>query len=276
MMSGTSVARGGRAAIWLGLSACVASFCRADDQPDRAADFKTHAKETAAVYEARAGDDRDRPLKFQEEPILRWTNPLGGRQAHGEVFLWSDQGQPAAVLSLYQFTADGVVHEHHEFCSISTEKLHFAVPQLRVWSPPAGVKLQALSDAAAPAESARERLRQMRELAAQFAAEKTTRDEITRTLRLLPQPVYRYSPTRPEVLDGALFAFVEATDPEVLLLLEARRDEQQPAWHFALARMNSVGLRAKRRDQTIWEAPALSGSETFNRKDRPYTAFPVR
>jgi hypothetical protein len=193
------------------------------------------------------------------------------------VFLWSDRGQPAAVLSLYQFTlSDGVVHEHHEFCSLSTEKLHFAAPQSRVWSPPAGAKLEALRDAAAPAESARERLRQMRELAAEFTAEKTTRDEITRSLRLLPQPVYRYAPTRPEILDGALFAFVEATDPEVFLLLEARMVEKQREWHFAFARMNSLGLRAMRRDKTIWEAPVLPGNETFNRQDRPYTAFQVR
>ena len=39
-------------------------------------------------------------------------------------------------------------------------------------------------------------------------------------LRLLATPLYRYRDTSPEGSDGALFAFVQGTDPEVLLLVE--------------------------------------------------------
>jgi hypothetical protein len=45
-------------------------------------------------------------------------------------------------------------------------------------------------------------------------------------LRLLPKPLYRYASRSQKVLDGALFAYVwtRGTDPEWLLLLEARDD----------------------------------------------------
>ena len=41
------------------------------------------------------------------------------------------------------------------------------------------------------------------------------------------------------VLEGAIFAFVEGTDPEAFLLLEAA-PESKPNWKFAFARMNIV------------------------------------
>ena len=53
-------------------------------------------------------------------------------------------------------------------------------------------------------------MRQMHRLAQDIAGEKTTRDGVTRTLRLLSTPIYRYPTAEVEVLDGAIFAFVEA------------------------------------------------------------------
>lgn len=54
-----------------------------------------------------------------------------------------------------------------------------------------------------------------------------------------------------ELIDAALFAFVEGTDPEALLLLEARTTEGGHAWHYALARLNSAGLRAYDRSNEV-------------------------
>ena len=55
-------------------------------------------------------------------------------------------------------------------------------------------------------------------------------------LRLLPQPVYRYESEDPEVQDGGVFAFVQGTDPEVLLLLEAVRTEGGLVWIYGFVR----------------------------------------
>jgi len=241
--------------------------------------FQAYCKQTSATYEMRANSATGTKLSLILEPILRWSNPVGGRQAHGEVFLWTDDGRPGAVLSLYRWTGpDGAVHEHHEFCSLATGPLVTDGPGNRDWSPQeAGVRLIPVPGAPVPATSAVRRLSQMRELAERFTAEKTTREEMqARELRLLTQPVHRYSSERHAVLDGALFSLVEATDPEIFLLLEARPAQGLSQWHYAFARMNSIRLAASYQGQKVWEAPLLPWIQALNRSDQPYTAFSIR
>lgn len=140
----------------------------------------------------------------------------------------------------------------------------------------AGIELKPLPGAPPPATTPTSRLRQMRDLLAGFTSEKTTRQNETRPLRTLSQPVYRYEAGDLEVVDGALFALVEATDPEIFLCLEARLVDGKPAWHYGLARMNSVRVAASYQGQSVWEGPALAGRDTYNRKDLPYTALWIK
>lgn len=245
----------------------------AGPQADAVKQFAAYAKAIAESYDLRAGEGGKRKLTPLAEPILRWSNPLGGQQAHGEIFLWTDGGLPAAVLSLNEFTdKTSRTHEEHEWCSLAAEPIVAEGPYR--WAPTAGVlSLMPAQGAEPPADSSARRMRQMHRLAQDFAGEKTTRDGVTRALRLLSKPVYRYSPTDGEVLDGAIFALVEHTDPEALVVLEARRKGSAYAWHYAFARMQSVGLSASYRGARVWEAPALKGAEVYGREDQPYAAF---
>jgi hypothetical protein len=245
--------------------------------------LQAYAKEAAAAYEIHVraagekGKGEGRRTLLRDEPILRWTNPVGGRRAHGEVFLWTDEGRPAAVLSLYQWTApDGVIHEHHEFCSLATGAVATKGPGGRDWSPTeAGVTLLPVPEAPVPGASQRQRLSQMRELAGRFTAKKTTRNNETRALRLLPQPVHRFDSER-GATDGALFAFVEATDPEAFLLLEVHTPGGKPQWHYAFARMTIVRIAASLGDKEVFLAEEIPWARTLNRKDQPYTAFTIK
>jgi hypothetical protein len=255
----------------------------AGEPPDRGDDaalegFQKYAKETAARYEFRSQSNADRKFSLIDESILRWTNPVGGMQAHGEVFLWTDRGRPAAVLSLYQVTEAGVVHEHHEFCSLSLEGLTGQRSGQPAWSPAeAGVELKAFPEGPAVQDSARLRMVQMRRLAEQLQADKTTREGVKRELRLLPKPVYRYESSDPDILDGALFSFVEATDPEVFLLIEARsKGKDEYEWRYGLGRMNSVRLRVLRGEQILWEAAELRWRDALDRPDKAYTVLRIR
>jgi hypothetical protein len=240
---------------------------------ETAAKFRAYAKEVATAYELRAGDGGKRKLTPISEPVLRWTNPLGGQRARGEIFLWTDAGLPGAIVSINEFTdAAGQTHGEEEWCSLAAGPLVADGPHR--WSPANGVlSPQPLRDVDPPADSAARRLRQMRDIAERFAGEKTTRAGVSRTLRLLPKPIYRYEPKEEGILDGVLFALAEATDPEALLALEARRSGSTYVWHFALARMNSVRLTASYSGKQVWEAPALEGSEVYDRTDKAYSAF---
>ena len=265
-------------------SAITASEAWAADAPATLGDaeaaeaFDEYAKETAAQYEIRLISPTGRKLALHEDSLLRWTNPVGGREAHGEVFIWTDHGRPQSVLSLYRVTDAKGVHEHHEFCSLGLAGLVAVRSGRSVWSPSAaGIELRKFPEAPEPQTSPRLRLKQMRQLAGQLRADKTTREGVKRELRLLPNPVYRYESDDPDVLDGALFALVEGTDPEAFLMIEARATaREQYEWQYAFARMNSCLLRLHRAEELLWEAPEIPLRDTFDRPDKAYTALRIR
>ena len=49
----------------------------------------------------------------------------------------------------------------------------------------------------------------------------------------MTQPVLRYQPEQGDAADGAIFVFAVATDPEALLMLEARRHSGALRWEYA-------------------------------------------
>ena len=75
--------------------------------------------------------------------------------------------------------------------------------------------------------------------------------------RLLTQPLLRYANPQARGRDGAVFAFVEATDPEVFLLLDVRPDDAHPKgrWQFSLAKMTSQPIEVHLDDRLIWAVP---------------------
>ena len=62
----------------------------------------------------------------------------------------------------------------------------------------------------------------MRALAQEFTGRQTNRAGVDSEMRLLAQPIYRYENTKGDLIDGGLFVFVQGTDPEMFLLIEAR------------------------------------------------------
>jgi hypothetical protein len=245
----------------------------AGSEKDVAKRFQQVAKRAAEGYEVTAEGDPPPRLTAVAEPLLRWTNPLGGQGAHGEIYLWTRAGIPAAILSINEFVGrNGRLRGEHEWCSLSDVPLK--VTGTYAWAPQRTDRILALLDRAPPpADSPARRLRQMREFTARFAGEKTTRAGEKRPLRVLPQPLYRYQSTDPKIVDGGLFALVEATDPEALLILEARSSGAAPKWQYALVRMNSLRVVATCDDKLVWEAERLAGPDIYERADKAYAAF---
>src|SRR5262245_19059515 len=133
------------------LSAQTSTPQESGPEVEAAKKFRAYARQQATTYDIRAPSADGRQLKLGDEPILRWSDSLGGRQAHGEVFLSTDEGRPAAVISLYQWTApDGAIHEHHEFCTLATGPLVIDGPGNRDWSPPEAAVTFTQFPAAAP------------------------------------------------------------------------------------------------------------------------------
>jgi len=266
----------------LTLTLATAAQARAqapDAESARATLAMSLARRAAEEYTIRPGagaveGGASAPLTLRPEPILKWTNPVAG-SIHGAIFVWTAGGRPAVIGSIYKFFEPSR-HLGVEFNSLAPGPLRAERRGEDVWHPArAGVEFRPIPDAPAPADSAAGRLRQMRALAEPFAATETNETGITRDLRLLTQPVYRYSGAG--AADGGLFAFVQGTDPEVFLLIEARGiDGGAVAWCYAPARATYQALKVTRRGHAAWDAPLIrwdvADSPLYDRAE-PFTAF---
>ena len=257
------------------LGICLAACPRpspADEPADdkaRAAEFLELAKAESLAYTIE--DATGARLALRPEPALRWSNPVVG-SIQGNVFVWTSKGRPEVVGSFYKWYAP-FTHRTNEFVSLASGPLVAARDGVRVWTPSrSAVEVKPIPDAPSPADTPAQRLRQLRALAGEFTARETDRKEVDRDLRLLSQPIYRYEKTESDLVDGALFAFALGTDPEALLLIEDRIVDGAPRWHYGLARMNGIAMRANFRGREVWNLPTLSHGTTDLRGE-PYTSF---
>jgi hypothetical protein len=84
-----------------------------------------------------------------------------------------------------------------------------------------------------------------------------------------------YGGTSDGVLGGALFAFVAfRTDPELLLLLEARKGKDGAEWRFVPVRFSQQDLWLERDDKVVWESLVGPGGD-FKPKETgsPYRVY---
>ncbi len=100
----------------------------------------------------------------------------------------------------------------------------------------------------------------MKGLARRFGAYQIIEPEMQREeLRLLGQPLCRYSDGQASIRDGAVFAFALGTNPESLLFIEARDDAHGVAeWHYGWARRGTKGsVHAFLDSEEVWTVPRL-------------------
>jgi hypothetical protein len=211
-------------------------------------------KAKAAEFELAAEKDQKHAFKLHDEPLLRYTNPVRSSVSDGVTFLWLDGARPVGAAT---WSIRGTGNVFREFASLTDRPLECRRNGKVVWSPQQGGLLhQPLASSAEPAETASRRLTQMRSLARGFVVE-TMRPESTVELRLLSQPIYRYEDKESGILDGAVFSLSEATDPEMLLVLEAHRPDgkKNHAWRYTLAKMTSPPVRVRLDGKEIWSVP---------------------
>jgi len=233
----------------------------------RADRFLAIDTDDAASYAIYRDADRKKKLELRREPIFRWSNPIAAGGQVGDVFVWTFRGRPEAVATIFSHPHEGgrrtVCHELHSLSGavlvVDRDSPHRWVPQAP------GVELKPIPDAPAPAATAPQRLTQLRALARDFSGRSVDLAGGAWELRILPRPLYRYEGTDPDVIDGALFAAVNSagTDLEIVLLLEARRRADGPAWMFAGARFSEKDLWLKFKGRDVWESVRGAGEAHY-------------
>jgi hypothetical protein len=232
-----------------------------------------------AEYDMRLDSAPNEKLKLLDKPILRWGNPARTNE-DGAMYLWLRNGRPEAIGSIFTYKL-ARVRTKNELHSLARGPLTARFREDLAWKPPtAGVEFAPVEDAPVPADSPRLRLIQMRQMASQFTGDMVDAKERRDTLRFLNQPLYRYDPTTKGVLDGAIFALVLGTDPEVLVILEARDSAAGKRWEFACARFHYNELTVKRGDRVVFHADLDTTQGRTNlgdpaSRDKTYVTFHV-
>lgn len=227
--------------------------------------------EDARKYVIESTKDRVK-LKLNEKSLLNWTNP-SRQQERGAIYVWTHEDRPLAIGSLFTYEYDDKVYAKHEFQSFSAGPLRSTFEGKFAWTPKAaGIEWREFESAPAPGTTHVNRLLQMRQLARPFRAELVSPKADKTELRLLSRPLLEYSSPKNGIVDGAIFSFAVATDPEVLLLIEAFEEESNGArrtgFRRAFARFHYWNVSVYEGDRKVWDAPTDTSHEMNALGDR--------
>jgi hypothetical protein len=203
------------------------------------------------ALELRLAKNAEEPLRLTAEPVLKYTNPVRSADGVAASYLWLRNNRPVAAACLAIRQEDKV---WRELASLTDDSLSLTKDGAALWTPTTQVQASRLFPKAPdPADSPAQRLIQMRSLARKFQVQIFRDPPIA--ARLLPQPIHRYADEKGPLLDGALFAWVETTDPEALLAIEAlpEKKDAPPRWHYRFARMTSAGIEARLEDAIVFK-----------------------
>jgi hypothetical protein len=217
-------------------------------------------------------------LELKKEPVFEWLNPARS-DTQGAIFVWLRDGRPAALGNIFS-------HPHaklpgrqirHELHALDPEKLLVKRNEHNQWQPQAGLARAELPAAGAPAATAGARLVQMRRLAQEFGGHEVDRDGKRWELRLLPTPLYRYPSAKIGVVDGALFALMSSagTDPEVLLLIEAKEADGKTRWEYACGRFSDWELHVQRKDKEVFSSVPRETNTGYHDPLHLYRTYPA-
>lgn len=222
-------------------------------------------KRDAAEYAIYLDASMKVKLELRDKPVYLWTNPTRSGGQEGAVFVWTHHGRPEVVATIFSHPEAGRRVLCHEFHSLSLSVIKPVRAASNRWLPQAGIELKPIPGAPAPAESAAQRLTQLRSLAREFAANSVDEQGERWELRLLPQPLYRYESTDAAVLDGGVFTFVTSagTDPELIIAIEARRTADGYQWQWTAARFSDLNLWLRHKNAEVWTS-IRSAENTFD------------
>lgn len=193
-----------------------------------------------------AGEEKS--LRPKSAPILRYSDPARVYPAAG-VWRLGESGRPPLLVSVeYWLRAEtDEPRIMFEFISFTDQKLELKADDQTTWRGDGGAAaFTPLENAPKPAASDRQRLLQLRYLARRFTASEKHMGEFY-DLRLLPQPLDRYTDKQRGVEDAAIFVLAFGTNPELALLIE----NAAGGWRYAVMRMSWAELAIKFDDKEV-------------------------
>jgi len=240
----------------------------ADYSPQLLQKFFLHE---AKLFEIIVEGRETAPL-LRSEPILNWQNAERQGQL-GSVFVCTNEGRPELIISIFTYSGKNGMRHRHELISMVDRPMKVIHDGERVWKPSAAeLKGREILDVGEPETTAVRRMSQMRAIMRQMQGKVFT--EPPSTLNLLPQPLFRYTSASNGIVDGAIFAMALGTDPDILVLVEARSDQNNTRWFVVPFRSHLIGLELKYRGESIWKADSKPDLKMSGPMQMPYASEP--
>ncbi len=243
---------------WL-LAVSSTRFLHAEDEgeAERLARLKAMTEHARSI---RVSVSSTGPVALIPEPVLRYDDkPRFIFDA--TLWAWGPKGRPAALLKIENNPmrpAD--TRWTYGIVSISSQSITVEGDEGWRWSSSRpGLDLREVSKALVPGNTEAIRLRQMKQIARRFEAHQDAGPARGRLqLRLMPQPVHRYTDPAEKIDDGAIFSFAYGTNPDVLLVLESSRQaDSAPVWRYALARLGGGAPFLSLDGHEVWTETAV-------------------
>jgi hypothetical protein len=231
--------------------------------------LQRYFRSEAASYEMKTADTQ-RKLTLRENPILNWHNPE--RQLEqGLLFAWMDGSRPAALGSIFTYQYKNMVYVKHELTSVVPHALKVTLDGQEVWRPEAAVLTGTEIPAnIKPAATASMRVTQMRAIARDLGGKLLSPETPPKELRLLPTPLIQYQDDAQGIVDGGLFALAVGTDPEIIVMIEARKVGDVSKWHLSGFRSHYDGLEMSYQGKAVWNAPSVPGLASTGPLQMPF------
>ncbi len=200
-------------------------------------------------------------------PLAVTFAPGGQRLATAGVWRVGTEGRPTALVTLEIYRAPNGTHVlSYEFLSLTEAKfaLKHKTEDVRWDATASGLSFKELPDSPKPASTAAARLVQMRQHARRFGSKETFNKE-TVECRLISQPIDRYQSDAEKIVDGAIFALANGTNPETGIVLESDGEH----WRYGILRLSTA-------EATVTlDGKQVAAYEMFNargRRDGPYNS----
>lgn len=259
--------------LWLAAAAVMAaaSWLPADDQ---AASNKEAAKRRQAanvramqavaegLIVVRLTDDGEAGCKMTSKSVLNWSDPARHPEilVPGTTWIWHHQGRPQLIAEIYG--RDNAVGRWNVYmCTLSPDRVRVENAEVSSTIDTSYYEPRELPKSPAAAATKPARLLQMNRLARRFDGHQFW-DGGRFELRLLPRHIYRYQDPAAGIVDGAVYALVHGTNPEVLLLLEAHASGDDPArWKVSFGALAGASCVVRLDGEEFWTCP-LHTSDT--------------
>lgn len=196
--------------------------------------------------------------KLVEKPVFRYADQPRFL-VDATLWTWTVEGRPVAFQKIEAGGPEGGPYWQYCFSSLAEGKIEAQWKDIRKFrATEPGVTYRPVPDALAVASRGTERRRQIRELARTFSARivpNPGRDE-DQEMRLLTTPIFEYDEPDTKLLRGAVFGYsTNGTNPDLLVVFEAREHMDKLAWHYAPARMTIGAITVSYGKKKVWECP---------------------